>query len=627
MALVSKATRERIRERIDMVQLVSEYVVGGLQARGQDDHWGRCPFHEEKSASFHIRPSKGVYKCFGCAKGGDVFRFVEEVEGVDFKEALKRLARRTGVELEAETPEERAREERRAALLHACNQAVEFYESVLWSRTPAGEKGRAALKKRGITEETARAWRLGVAPDGWDALQSAMRARKVPERALLELGLIRRKDGGAPGSNAGSSGGRPYDFFRDRLMIPIACDQGRHVAFGGRTLADDPRKYMNSPEVPGLFEKRKVLFGLDKAKKARARRLVVVEGYMDVIVPHQAGLTEFVATLGTALTPEQARLGRRLADEIVLLFDGDAAGQAATQKALAGLVGEQGLTLRVARLPDGVDPDELVLKDKAGLEKVLAEADDLVGFLMTEALRGWDASSPAGRERSIKAAIKLLGRIDDRIGVATQMNRLAERFGLPETLLRDEVARARNDALGEARAEADRARRGETRQAAPAAKAPAAKASRAPLKLDAETALLEGLLAVADGVARVTARGVAPALFSEGPARLLAEAIFAAAAEGPVDAAGVLGRLEEPAARDLAAALVGRIDPSKNYAADLDGADGLLLRARRRRLQDVNREIRRTKDEARRTVLLEESKRLGAEIRDAERSRTIARAR
>lgn len=622
MGMVSKATRERIRERIDLIQLVSEYV--SLQPRGPDDFWGRCPFHEEKRPSFHVRPSKGMFKCFGCSKGGDVFRFVEEIEGVDFKEALKRCAQRAGVQLDEVSPEERAREDKRAELLRALHQTAEFFSDVLWSNTPAGAKGRATLAARGVSEATAKAWRLGMAPEGWGALHQAARERKIPEQALLELGLLRRKE-------QGSGGGRPYDFFRDRLMFPICDDQGRVVAFGGRTLSDDERKYMNSPEVAGIYEKRRILYGLDKAKKAPKpaegpRRLVVVEGYLDVVIPHQAGLTTFVASLGTAFTLEQAKLARRFFDEAVLLFDGDAAGQAATQRALAALVGASDLTFKVARLPEGFDPDDLVRKDLPALERCLAQADDLVGFLVAETLRGWDAASPQGRERAIKASVRLLARIESELLQTTELNVVAHRFGIPEQLLRDEIIKAKRQEQTQATQQGDRAaRRGEP--------APAPKKALE-VGLDAESALLEALLALPDATARAAAAGLTAATFEEGPRRQLATALFALAAEpgntaGTVQATDVLARVEEQGARALAGALIGRIDASKDYARVLDSTGALLLRAQRRRLQEVQRELRMTKDTARQAGLLAESKRLrdAIEAQSSDRSRATAKAR
>lgn len=587
-----------------MVQLVNEYVPGGLSPRGQDDHWGRCPFHEEQHASFHITPSRGFYKCFGCGKGGDVFRFVEEVEGVSFPEALRRLAERTGVKLEAASPEERARDARRAALLRATEQVAAFYERVLWSPTPIGEKGRRFLQQRGINEDTARAFRLGIAPDGWSTLPQLARERDIPLQALIELGLVRMKDGG-----------RPYDFFRDRFMFPIADEQGKVVAFGGRTLADDPRKYMNSPEVPGLYEKRRVLYGLDKAKKERPKRLVVVEGYVDVVVPHQAGHRNVVASLGTALTPEQAKLARRFVDEVVLLFDGDEAGAAATQKALANLVGEAGLTVKVARLPDGLDPDDAVRKQPGLLEKLFDEADDLIGFLVEETLRGWDTSSAAGRERAIRAAIRLLGRVprDNSILFFTELNKVAERFGIPESVLRDETARARD--------EADRAPK---KAPAPAASAPG---KAVELKDDIEGKLLEALIAVPEAAVQVAALGVGASAWTDGAPRRVAQAAFALAAEGvAVDPAGVLARLDDVAARELASLLIGRIDAGKNYVKELEGVGVLVARAHERRLQEIKREMRQTKDPQAKERLLAEHKKLRAEIDEA-RSRTVAKAR
>lgn len=602
----SRATRDLIRERIDMVQLVNEYVPGGLQARGADDHWGRCPFHEEQHASFHITPSRGFYKCFGCGKGGDVFRFVEEIEGVSFPDALRRLAERANVALAPRSPEERVREERRASLLRAVEQVAAFYERVLWSKTPIGERGRRMLTSRGITEETARAFRLGVAPDGFGALPQLGRERDIPLQALLEAGLVRMKDGG-----------RPYDFFRDRLMFPIADEQGKVVAFGGRTLAEDPRKYMNSTEVPGLYEKRKVLYGLDRAKKDRPKRLVVVEGYVDVVVPHQVGQRNFVASLGTALTPEQARLARRYVDEVVLLFDGDAAGGAATHRALANLVGESGLTFKVGRLPAGVDPDDLARKDPAALAQVVEQADELIAFLIQETLRDRDKTSAATQERAIRAAIKLLARIDNQIALFVELKKVAERFGIPEQLLRDETVKAQSE---EARNQQPKP--GAKPGAAPRPAAPAVKQ-----KDDIEAKLLEVLLALPEAAQQMAARGVGPDSWTSAPSRAVASAAFALAASGEVvDPAAVLGRLDDPAARDLASQLIGRIDLNKSYQKDLEGVDALLVRAQQRQLQEITREIRQTRDPQATERLLGEHKRLRAEIDEA-RTRSVARTR
>ena len=432
-----------------MVALVSEYV--SLKPRGVDDFWGCCPFHEEKSPSFHIRPDRGLFKCFGCGKGGDVFRFVEEIEGIGFRDALERLASRTGIELQAADPRERARRQRRSELFRCSALAAEFFSEVLWSETPDGERGRAALVDRGISEETAREFGVGVAPDSWDALTHYARQRKLPRETMVELGLLR------PGRRDPN---RPYDFFRNRLMFPIRNEQGKVVAFGGRRLnEEDERKYINSPEIPGFYEKRKLLYGFDRARRARPKRLVVVEGYMDVVIPHQAGHPEFVAALGTAFTPEQAKLAARAVEEVVLLFDADEAGTKAMLKALANLVTIEGLGVRVARLPEGMDPDEAVQRDPELLEKALDEADDLVGFVIDQALVGFDRATPAGQERALKAAIKLLARIPTPLRMFREAVVVSKRFGVPEKVLRAELAREEVQVRQEERRDQERSQK------------------------------------------------------------------------------------------------------------------------------------------------------------------------
>ena len=616
MGRISQATRERIRERIDMVQLVSEYV--SLERRGADDLWGRCPFHEEQSPSFHIRPSKGLFKCFGCGKGGDVFSFVEEVEGLSFPEALRRLAEKAGVALEPESPEERAREARLLELRRATALAAEFFQEVLWSATPAGERGRAYLAERGISPETAREFQLGVAPPEWDALATQLRQRGVVEQALLELGLVRARDGGRG----------VYDFFRDRFMFPIRDEQGKPCGFGGRTLCGDERKYMNSRELPGFYEKRRILYGLDMARKARPKRLVVVEGYMDVVLPHQAGRREFVAALGTAFTPEQAKLARRYVDEVVLLFDGDAAGAAATLRALANLVGHPGLTLKVARMPGDEDPDELVRRDPALLEQVLNGAEDVIAFLIRSALVGHDVGSPAGRERAIRAAISLLARITDLIRLNAELAAVADRFGLPETVLRQELDKARREqskAKAPQRGGPGRGGRGEgpnppgtplSTQVADRAKAVQAS--------EFELRLLEALLAVPHGAVKVKEQGASAEGFSAGPARRIAQAIFADAAEhGAVEPARVLGRLEDPEARALTGGLIAQLGAAavggkhKDHEGELAGLDRLMRSSWERRLRELKEEIRRAerrRDQSATTRLLEEHRDLKSRL-------------
>ncbi|HBP19135.1 MAG TPA: hypothetical protein DEA08_15275, partial [Planctomycetes bacterium] len=252
-------------------------------------------------------------------------------------------------------------------------------------------------------------------------------------------------------------------------------------AFGGRRLnEEDERKYINSPEIPGFYEKRKLLYGFDRARRARPKRLVVVEGYMDVVIPHQAGHAEFVAALGTAFTPEQAKLASRAVEEVVLLFDADEAGTKAMLKALANLVTIEGLGVRVARLPEGMDPDEAVQRDPELLEKALDEADDLVGFVIDQALVGFDRATPVGQERALKAAIKLLARIPTPLRMFREAVVVSKRFGVPEKVLRAELAREEAQVRQEARRDQQREQRSHQRSGSGRSRAGQGRPSGAP---------------------------------------------------------------------------------------------------------------------------------------------------
>jgi DNA primase len=611
--------KERIRERIDMVALVSDYV--SLKPKSHNDFWGCCPFHEEKSASFHVLPEKGRYKCFGCGKGGDIFRFVEETQGVGFREALSILATRAGVELESASPEEQRRRDHRRDMQRVSALAAEFFESVLWSDTPAGETGRAVLEKRGITEECARAFGLGIAPPGWDALTNFARQRDLPLDVLLELGLLKtgRKDPS-----------RPYDFFRNRLMFPIRDEQGKVVAFGGRRLDDqDEPKYINSPEIPGFYEKRKILYGLDRARTARPRneRLVVVEGYLDVVIPHQAGHTEFVATLGTAFTTEHANLARRSVEDVVLLFDADDAGANASLKALANLVGIDRLSVRVAQLPPGMDPDDAVRKDPGLLQASLDEADDLVGYVIDQTLVGFDRASPAGQQRAVRAALKLLAKIPDKIRLHREARLVAHRFGLPERVLRDELSREevdhRREQLqsqrpgGRPRQPSPERARGQRERSAPRGSSPDPRPRQAPV-LQAiprsEECLLEALLGAPEEVARLTEEGYGPQDFTPGPSRRLAGEIFALAAAGKLEPARVMSAVEADDERALCARLMGRLDAEKKYVRELSGMVVLRHQRLQARIHEANRELRAASDKQTKSHLLAEIKQLRAQL-------------
>src|SRR5947209_10587197 len=317
MASFPSAVLDEIRSRLDLVDLVSQFVA--LRKAGAN--WkGLCPFHTEKTPSFTVNPAKGIFHCFGCGVGGDAFGFLMRQDRLSFPEAVRALARRAGVDL----PEDRGRrdEGEREALHRAMQLALAFYTDRLWQ--PEGARARAYLERRGVDPAVARRFDLGYAPEGWDALLTVMRGEKVGEEILERAGLVVPRQ----------HGGGFYDRFRGRLLFAIRDLQGRVVAFGGRAFGDEQPKYLNSPETP-LYTKGNLLYAADVARETiRAKnRALIVEGYVDCLMAHQYGFTETVAALGTAFTPAQLALLRRYCDEVVTFFDADAAGQKAAERA------------------------------------------------------------------------------------------------------------------------------------------------------------------------------------------------------------------------------------------------------------------------------------------------------
>ncbi len=358
---IPEETIEAIRAAIDIVEVVGEYVP--LRRRGAN-WFGLCPFHEEKTPSFSVNPHLGIFKCFGCGRGGDVFAFIQQIEHVSFVEAVRMLAERAGIPLpdgeeEADDP--------RPALYHALRFAARFYFEQL-TQSEAGQVARAYLKQRGIHPEAVRRFGLGYAPNAWDALLKAATEAGIRSEVLEQAGLVlpRKERGGY------------YDRFRHRLMFPIFSHTGRVVGFGGRLLEPDPEqpKYINTPETP-VYHKGRILYGLYQARQAlrTQEEAILVEGYTDVIALHQAGIEHVVATSGTALTPDQARLLARYVRRVVLLFDADAAGQQAALRSIE-LFLERGDVIARERALHRVDVVEGNLDERLGLvgEEDLGEA-------------------------------------------------------------------------------------------------------------------------------------------------------------------------------------------------------------------------------------------------------------
>jgi DNA primase len=391
-----------VRERVPISSVIGQRVAWDRKKTNasRGDYWGCCPFHGEKSPSFHCEDRKGRYHCFGCGVSGDHFRFLVELDGISFPEAVERIAEMAGVPLPAQGPRDEVKEQRRAGLGDVLALSAQWFEEQL--QNAAGAKARSYLRDRGLTGRTQAEFRLGYAPESRSALKSYL-AEKGMDRALIEgSGMVISGDD-IPVS---------YDRFRDRVMFPIADSRGRIIAFGGRALAKDvPAKYLNSPETD-LFSKGRTLYNFARARKAgqEAGTLIAVEGYMDVIALAQAGISNAVAPLGTALTEDQLDMLLRACDEPVLSFDGDAAGLRAAHRAIDLALPrlKPGKSVRFAMLPEGQDPDDVVRQNgREAFEALLAKARPLSDMLWSRETQGGAFDTPE-RRAELEANIRRL---------------------------------------------------------------------------------------------------------------------------------------------------------------------------------------------------------------------------
>lgn len=437
---------DEIKERLDLTEIIGRYVQ--LQRSGRYMK-GLCPFHSEKTPSFFVFPDDQRWRCFGCGKGGDLFTFVMEHEGWDFHTALEELGRQANVEVRPLTPtqvEEAAEEERLRAAIEA---AADYYHTLLLSAPQAAE-ARAYVKRRGFKLETLKQFKVGYSLRSWDALRTHLLGQGFSVEELIKAGLLIEKDEGGT-----------YDRFRDRLMIPIHDRRGHAIAFGGRVLnPEDQPKYMNSPQTP-LFDKSHVLFGLDLASQAirQADAAIIVEGYMDVMIPHQEGYANVVAPMGTALTEAHLKQLQRLTRHFILALDPDEAGITATLRGLEtarqtldrnleaiftpqGLIGYEGrlnVDIRVLLLPDGLDPDELILKDRAQWAHLVQEAQPIVRFYFEQLLQQEDANEPKGKARIVDAMLPLLQDISSSVEREAYAQEIALRLSLNAKMLMDRL--------------------------------------------------------------------------------------------------------------------------------------------------------------------------------------------
>jgi DNA primase len=421
---------QEVRDRVDIVEVVSSYL--SLKRSGAN-HLGLCPFHAEKTPSFNVNAARQIYHCFGCGVGGDVFSFVMRMEGLSFPEAVRRLAEKVGVEIgeDTPTPEEEQRRAERDRLLRISEVACDFYHRLLLEE-PEGASGRRYLRQRGYQGDMVREFRLGFAPDRWEALSGHLAGKGFdPKWARDVLGLTR----------PGKAGRGDFDLFRKRLLFPIQDSQGRVVAFGGRVLDDSQPKYMNSPESP-IYHKGRILYGLFQAKEAMRRtgEGIVVEGYFDQLALFRAGIRNVVATCGTALTADHARLLKRYCQRLLLFFDQDAAGRQATFRAMDALLAE-GLSAVVVELPAGEDPDSFLRRYSVDeLEQKLKEARPVLQVFMEETLRA-HGDSIEGKARAAEEVVAKLGLLPSVFERDLYLKELAQRTGLDEALLKNRAGR------------------------------------------------------------------------------------------------------------------------------------------------------------------------------------------
>jgi DNA primase len=423
---IPSETIEQIAAANDIVEVVGSYFP---LKRAGTNFKALCPFHQEKTPSFTVSPSRQTFHCFGCGAGGSAFRFVMEYEHVDFPAAVRKLAARAGitiVETGGARDEDRQYETRRKLLkLHA--EAAEWFHDNLTKRE-IGEPARKYLKQRGITAEIAKRWQLGYAPDEWDAFGGWARAQGYEQRDLLASGLLKTKD-------ESDTQGRQsaYDRFRGRIMFPICNDVGEVIAFSGRLLKDEEgaAKYLNSPETP-LFRKGNVLFGLNKSKRAliEANCAIVCEGQLDLISLFEAGIANVVAPQGTAFTENQARILKRYVNEVVLCFDSDVAGAKAAERSLDALL-ENDFIVRVVELPQGDDPDSLVRRDgKEQFEERVANARDFFEYWIDREISSVDLTSTGAKIQAARNLAMTVSRVHDPVLRGEVINKASARLGV-----------------------------------------------------------------------------------------------------------------------------------------------------------------------------------------------------
>jgi len=420
---------DEIKSRLDIVEVIGSYIK--LHKAGAN-YRALCPFHSEKKPSFFVSPARQIWHCFGCGKGSDIFGFVKEIEGVEFGDALRILAQRAGVELKPIRPELKTERNR---LYEICELATRFFEKQL-EESSTGKEAKKYLLSRNISEESIKKWRLGYAPDVWQGLSDFLTSRSYKKEEVEKAGL-----------GISSDQGSFYDRFRGRIIFPIFDLNSQVVGFGGRIFKEKDKteiaKYVNTPNTL-LYDKSRILYGLDKAKVEIRKKdsCILVEGYTDVIMTHQAGTQNVVATSGTALTLEQLKILRRYSNNLILGFDMDVAGDTATKRGI-DLAQIQGFDIRVIRLPEGKDAADVISLNPKEWEKAIENAKLILDFYFESAFSGRDPKTPEGKKEVSKILLPVLKRIPNQIEKSFWIQRLAKDLGVREEDLREELKKVK----------------------------------------------------------------------------------------------------------------------------------------------------------------------------------------
>lgn len=412
---------DELVSRTDIVDLVGSYV--RLNKKG-NNYWGLCPFHSEKTASFSVSPDKQICYCFGCHKGGGAINFVMEVENLSFVDAVHNLAQRAGLQV-PESDYDKGRKEKRERLLEMNKEAARYFHSQLY--TPQGAQALDYLRRRGLSQNTLTNFGLGFAPDSWDGLLNVLAEKGYDKKLVLEGGLAVSNDKG-----------RIYDRFRNRVMFPIIDVRGSVIGFGGRVMDDSKPKYLNSPEGP-IYNKSRNLFALNIAKKTKAGRIILTEGYMDTIALHQAGFDCAVASLGTALTADHAQLLSRYTKEAVIAYDGDGAGVAAAQRAIP-LLEKAGLKVKVLQMRGAKDPDEFIKTyGRDAFAKLLDESTNHIEYRLEKIRAKYDLSDDAQRIEFLHEATGLVASLSSAVEREVYGGRAAQAAGISADAMAQEV--------------------------------------------------------------------------------------------------------------------------------------------------------------------------------------------